>query len=300
MPAAASRHHARQHDRAAHWFRRRPEHSGGHADLLADPEPGHLCRDLRHLQQLRACSRSATSTIASARGNNRNVEEEDKGVYLQADFKMDWGIPVRGDLGVRYVETDMTSQGYTPSGAQVLLVTAGNDYSDVLPSLNMVCGIHARPAAALRRGQGHDAAGAGLGHAGRRTSTWSAISASPAAIRCSIRRVPTPMTWASSGTSSEGGLLSGAIFYKDIKTFVQTVVENMPFNESGLPLESARRHDAHRHRSLRLQPSGEYRRRPAARASRSTTSSRSSSCRASGATSARCSTTPTSIPRSTT
>jgi len=74
-------------------------------------------------------------TNASARGNNRNVEEEDKGAFVQASFSMDWGIPVRGDLGVRYVKTNMTSQGYSTTSQPV---TAGNDYSDVLPSLNLV------------------------------------------------------------------------------------------------------------------------------------------------------------------
>jgi len=75
---------------------------------------------------------------ASARGNNRNVEEEDQGAFVQASFSMDWGIPVRGDFGVRYVKTDMTSQGYSTTAA---LVTAGNDYSDVLPSLNFVADV---------------------------------------------------------------------------------------------------------------------------------------------------------------
>ena len=53
-------------------------------------------------------------TNASARGNNRSVSEKDAGVYLQADFNFDWGIPVRGDLGVRYSRTKQTSQGYLP------------------------------------------------------------------------------------------------------------------------------------------------------------------------------------------
>jgi TonB-dependent receptor len=35
---------------------------------------------------------------------------------------------------------------------------------------------------------------------------------------------------------SEGSLISGAVFYKDIESFVQTLVEPMPFNQSGLPL----------------------------------------------------------------
>ena len=58
---------------------------------------------------------------AAARGNNRNVEEEDQGVYLQADFSLDWGVPVRGDIGVRYVETEQTSQGYIPTTTPQLI-----------------------------------------------------------------------------------------------------------------------------------------------------------------------------------
>ena len=80
------------------------------------PEPEHLRQHLQHLLQLRHVRRRRHQR-AAARGNNRSVEEEDKGVYLQADFKMDWGIPVRGNLGVRYVQTDMTSQGYSTTGA---------------------------------------------------------------------------------------------------------------------------------------------------------------------------------------
>jgi hypothetical protein len=35
----------------------------------------------------------------------------------------------------------------------------------------------------------------------------------------------------------EGALLSAAVFCKDINTFVQTLVESMPFNQSGYPME---------------------------------------------------------------
>src|SRR5204862_2508288 len=76
-----------------------------------------------------------TTSVTAARGNNPSVEEEDQGVYLQADWKAEWGIPMRGNIGVRYVETDMSYQGYSTTGAPV---TAGNDYSDLLPSLHVV------------------------------------------------------------------------------------------------------------------------------------------------------------------
>ncbi len=173
---------------------------------------------------------------ASARGNNRNVEEEDMGVYLQTDFNMDWGIPVRGNLGVRYVETDMTSQGYTPSGSQVLLVTAGNEYDDVLPSLNMV--FEFTPDVLVRFGAakvmtrpalGSVTPGGAINLVGNLTVT----SGNPLLDPTRANTYDLGVEW----YFNEGALLSGAIFYKDISTFVQTVSEQMPFNESGLPLD---------------------------------------------------------------
>ena len=175
-------------------------------------------------------------TNASARGNNRNVEEEDMGVYLQAGFNMDWGIPVRGDVGVRYVETDMTSQGYTPSGSQVLLVEAGNDYSDVLPSLNLV--FEFSPDLLMRFGAAKVVTRPALGSVTPGGSinlvgNLSVNSGNPLLDPTRAKTYDLGLEW----YFQEGALLSGAIFYKDIETFVQTVVEQMPFNQSGLPLD---------------------------------------------------------------
>ena len=45
--------------------------------------------------------------IQPALGNNYEVEEDDIGVYLQGDFRFEMGPhTLRGNLGVRYVETD--------------------------------------------------------------------------------------------------------------------------------------------------------------------------------------------------
>ena len=97
----------------------------------------------------------------------------------------------------------------------------------------------------------------------------------------------------------DGALLSGAVFYKDIDSFVQTLVESMPFNDSGLPLEPVGRHDAHRQRSVRVQhpvntPGGPL------KGFEINYQQPFRSCRAGGATSARCSTTRTSSRPSTT
>ncbi len=172
-------------------------------------------------------------TVTAARGNNRSVEEEDQGVYLQADFSMDWGIPVRGNLGVRYVQTDMTSQGYSTTGAPS---EATNDYSDTLPSLNLVGEL--TPDLLLRVGAAKVMTRPALGSVSPGISnislvgTLSVNTGNPLLEPIRADTYDVGLEW----YFGEGALLSGAYFYKDIDSFVQTLVESMPFNQSGLPL----------------------------------------------------------------
>ena len=73
--------------------------------------------------------------LVENQGNNRSVTEESLGFHVQLDFATDIaGLPFRGDVGVRRVETDQSSSGYV-SGTQV---TIDRDYADTLPSVNLV------------------------------------------------------------------------------------------------------------------------------------------------------------------
>ncbi|HEY6123520.1 MAG TPA: TonB-dependent receptor [Steroidobacteraceae bacterium] len=173
---------------------------------------------------------------AAARGNNRSVTEQDEGLYLQADFSFDWGIPVRGDLGVRYSRTKQTSQGYLPAGGAPVLLTAVHEYSDVLPSLNLVGEV--TPDLLVRFAAAKVMTRPALGQVtpGGTTSLVGNLGVATGNPYLDPTRATTydaAVEW----YFDEGALLSGAIFYKDIKTFVQTLVENMPFNQSGYPLD---------------------------------------------------------------
>lgn len=67
--------------------------------------------------------------------DTRGVKETDTGFYVQADFNTEFGgMPVRGDVGVRYVETETAATGYL-SGNQV---TVTREYEDWLPAFNIV------------------------------------------------------------------------------------------------------------------------------------------------------------------
>jgi TonB-dependent receptor len=172
----------------------------------------------------------------AARGNNRGVTEQDRGVYLQVDFAYDPGIPVRGDVGVRYVETRQTSSGYLPAGGTPVLLTAVNEYSDVLPSLNIVAEI--TPDLLLRAAAAKVMTRSALGQVtpGGTTSLVGNLGVATGNPYLEPTRAKTydlAMEW----YFDEGALLSGALFYKDIETFVQTLVESMPFNQSGYPMD---------------------------------------------------------------
>ena len=68
-----------------------------------------------------------------------------------------WSIPIRGDIGVRYVFTRQSAVGHIPlaqpMGVQPAQVGSrrdvDQDYDDWLPSLNVVFELNAGPAAAV-------------------------------------------------------------------------------------------------------------------------------------------------------
>ena len=77
--------------------------------------------------------------IQPALGNNYDVEEDDLGAFLQGDFKFEIGPgTLRGNVGVRYVETEQTSKGYTFTSGSPLQTEVTRNYDDMLPSLNLV------------------------------------------------------------------------------------------------------------------------------------------------------------------
>jgi TonB-dependent receptor len=174
-------------------------------------------------------------TNNSARGNNRSVEEEDSGAYLQANFSTDaLGLPIRGDIGVRYVKTKQTAQGYIPSTV-ITSVVSDHEYSDTLPSLNLVAEL--TPDLLVRFGAAKVMARPGLGSVTPGGSislvgNLSVTTGNPDLDPTRANAYDLAVEW----YFAQGALLSGAVFYKDIKTYTQTLVEQKTFISSGLPL----------------------------------------------------------------
>ncbi|HYD73746.1 MAG TPA: TonB-dependent receptor, partial [Candidatus Binatia bacterium] len=174
--------------------------------------------------------------IEPALGNNFSVEEETLGGYAQLDWRSTEGR-FRGNVGVRYVETEQTSTGYTFSAGVPVQSTVERRYDDVLPSLNLVAepvdDLLFRFAAAeviSRPGLGFLSPGAAVTVSGaNRTVT----AGNPELEPTGATAYDLSIEW----YFAEGALLSAAYFVRDIDTFVQTVREDRPFtgNPLGLP-----------------------------------------------------------------
>ncbi len=82
-----------------------------------------------------------------------NVEEQTHALYLQANFE--WEM-IRGNIGVRYIDTSIDSIGYSPedaNGSRALATTSGS-YDFLLPRLNIVADL--TDDVVLRFGYGDD------------------------------------------------------------------------------------------------------------------------------------------------
>ena len=173
-------------------------------------------------------------------GNNNQVEEDDQGAYAQGDFKYELGAhTLRGNVGLRYVKTDMTSEGYVFLGGVPRLTKATNDYSDLLPSLNVVYDLS--DALLLRFGAskvmtrpnlGQLTPGASISVAGNNRTV---SVGNPTLDPFRAKAYDLGVEWYFAPES----LLSVAFFYKDVDSFVQTLRNQRPFTGNPYGLDDS-------------------------------------------------------------
>jgi TonB-dependent receptor len=171
-------------------------------------------------------------------GNNNEIRETDRGAFIQGDFSFELGErTLRGNAGVRYVETSVDSRGftYTPGTGLVPLVAEGY-YADWLPSFNLVYDISdellvrfGASRVMTRPNLGQLSPGSSVSVSGNnRTVT----SGNPDLDPFRARSYDASIEWYFAPES----LLSFALFRKDISSFVSTVRAEIPFNENTLGL----------------------------------------------------------------
>ena len=179
---------------------------------------------------------------SNARGSFRTITEESNAFYGQVNFDTE-ALPwrLRGDVGVRYVETEVTASGYrtltAPGGIVVPdRVTIENKYEDWLPSANVVAEVTpeflVRAAAAkvmVRPSLNALNPGGTVNTTGNLTITAGNPFLKPA----KANTYDLSFEWYPGGNS----LVAVGFFLKDFKTDFTTVRLTGPFSSFGLPAE---------------------------------------------------------------
>ena len=188
-----------------------------------------------------------------ASNNNFEVNEKSLSTYLQLDFNTDlWARAFRGNIGVRFVDTDITASGWAPCAAATATNNSANcetffgvasataaagdrslvssvvehSYRDVLPSLNVAWDV--AEDVVLRFGAAKTMARPALtflspGVSGGPTQyfddgrTFAINLGNPRLEPYRSTNYDLSVEW----YFQEGGLLSAALFYKDIKSYIQ-------------------------------------------------------------------------------
>jgi TonB-dependent receptor len=175
-----------------------------------------------------------TLAINSALGSNRSVEEKDLAFYGQADFNFDLGgHTLRGNLGLRYVKTDVNSTGYL---SLTQTVSVPNSYHDWLPSFNASFDVtrdlilRAAFAKVMAR-PGFNA----LNPGGSVNTTFGAQSATignPLLDPYRAKNYDLSLEW----YPQKGAFYGIALFYKDVSSTIQNLAAQEAFGNTGLPL----------------------------------------------------------------
>ena len=169
---------------------------------------------------------------------NVGVQEHDKSGYLQFNFNRDMGLfTLRGNAGVRYVQTFQRSNGYSYVAGAAVPIIASRSYGDWLPSMNAV--FEFTPKFQIRLAAAKMMARPDL----TSIAPSATVSVSGANRSVSVGNPnldpyrATTLDAAAEYYYMKGALLSVAYFQKNIDSFVQTVQSSGTFadNPFGLP-----------------------------------------------------------------
>lgn len=177
-----------------------------------------------------------------ANRSEREVDETDKGIFLQADFNTTVaGMVLRGNAGIRYAQTEVTAKGWqtiatgTPPVTTYDYVTTENDYEDVLPSFNLA--LEPREDLVIRLGAAKVMSRPTLSDltpGGSVSPTTRTVSyGNPLLDPFRATNYDFSVEW----YFQNEALLAGALFYKDIDSFITSETVGIPYNQLGLPNE---------------------------------------------------------------
>lgn len=175
---------------------------------------------------------TGSSEVGGARGFNREASERDNSAFVQLDFRTELaGLPVFGNLGVRYVETNQKTSGYLTATSYV---TVERTYEDTLPALNLsiqpLRNVYIRLAAAKTMARpllGNLTPGGTLN-----TATLTYTGGNPYLDPFRSDNIDLNFEW----YPDRDTLVTLGLFRKDISSYIQNFNYTVPYSELGLPL----------------------------------------------------------------
>ncbi|MFG6468917.1 TonB-dependent receptor [Roseateles sp. BYS87W] len=174
-------------------------------------------------------------TNGNARGGNRAITETDTGSWLMAEFESRLGtMPLRGNLGTRYVKTAISASGYLATGGGSA-VTAERVYKDWLPSGNVSLGLTKDlilRAAAAKVMSRPPLQSLNPGGTLSTTGTLSYTGGNPALDPFRATTYDLSAEW----YHAKNAFIGLGLFEKKIGSFVLTQGRNVPYNQTGLPM----------------------------------------------------------------
>jgi TonB-dependent receptor len=165
------------------------------------------------------------------------VSEDTDGFFLQLDFAFDSAVPIRGNIGARRFDTEQRSTGI--SSLAVGTIVADVEYSDTLPSLNLVAEL--TDSLLLRFGYAEVINRPGMQQL-RPVSSVSVAGSNRTVNGNNPGLGPTladAYDLAIEWYFAEESILALALFRKEIGSFVQRIAQNVPYTATGLPLQQA-------------------------------------------------------------
>lgn len=174
--------------------------------------------------------------LSGVAANNREVNEKGTGLWLQGDFDVDLGrIPLRGNVGVRHVKTDLTSDGWSFVGGVPVATRVVHEYSDTLPSMNLSAEVAPDFLVRLSAAKVMTRPNLGFLNPGATVTVSGGArtvnTGNPKLEPFRAKTLDLSFEW----YFTNEALLSLGLFYKDIDSFIQTSRETRPFSSSGLP-----------------------------------------------------------------
>jgi iron complex outermembrane receptor protein len=220
----------------------------GRAPVLVDPSlvdpatslsfagiPGVLSYDVMGvIDRYMDVSPQAVDQIIS---RNFSVNEKVSTAFAKLDIDTSIGsVPVRGNLGVQFIHTDQSSDGFRKElDGTISEVTAGKAYDDVLPSLNLVFELPANQvvrfgvAKSLSRGRMDDMRAGSEVSLGATDHKWSGSGGNPQLEPW--RATSYDLSWEK--YFGKRSYVAAAYFFKDLETYIYKQQVERDF--SGVP-----------------------------------------------------------------